>query len=121
MYILYIESKKLAGKVAIVTGASSGIGEATAITLAKEGAKVALAARRLDKLEGVKNQIEQLGGTCICVKTDVSNRSEVTIIILEMIWFIMFNATFNNISIISWRSVLLVEETGENHQPVASH
>jgi hypothetical protein len=33
----------------------------------------------------------------------------------------MFNATFNNISVISWRSVLLVEETGENHQPVASH
>jgi hypothetical protein len=36
-------------------------------------------------------------------------------------WFIVFNATFNNISVISWRSVLLVEETGvpeENHQPV---
>jgi len=32
-----------------------------------------------------------------------------------------FNATFNNISAISWRSVLLVEETGENHRPVASH
>ena len=38
-------------------------------------------------------------------------------------WFMLFNATFNNISVISWRSVLLVEETGvpgENHQPVAS-
>jgi len=38
--------------------------------------------------------------------------------------FIVFNATFNNISAISWRSVLLVEETGvpgENHRPVASH
>ena len=33
----------------------------------------------------------------------------------------MFNATFNNISVISWRSVLLMEETGENHRPVASH
>ena len=33
----------------------------------------------------------------------------------------MFNATFNNISVISWRSVLLVEETGENHRPAASH
>jgi hypothetical protein len=32
-----------------------------------------------------------------------------------------FNATFNNISVISWRSVLLVEETGDNHRPVASH
>ena len=40
------------------------------------------------------------------------------------LWFIVFNATFNNISVISWRSVLLVEETrvpGENHRPVASH
>jgi hypothetical protein len=38
--------------------------------------------------------------------------------------FIMFNATFNNISVISWRSILLMEETrgpGENHQHVASH
>jgi hypothetical protein len=38
--------------------------------------------------------------------------------------FMSFNATFNNISVISWRSVLLVEETGvpgENHRPVASH
>ena len=33
----------------------------------------------------------------------------------------VFNATFNNISVISWRSVLLVEETGKNHRPVASH
>jgi len=33
----------------------------------------------------------------------------------------MFNTTFNNISAISWRSVLLVEETGENHLPAASH
>ena len=39
-------------------------------------------------------------------------------------WFMVFDATFNNILVISWRSVLLVEETGvpaENHRPVASH
>jgi len=39
-------------------------------------------------------------------------------------WFMVFNATFNNISVISWRSVLLLEETGvpgENHRPVTSH
>ena len=41
-----------------------------------------------------------------------------------LVWFLVFNATFNNISVISWRSVLLVEETGvpgENHRPGASH
>ena len=37
------------------------------------------------------------------------------------LWFMVFNATFNNISVISWRSVLLVEETGENLRAVASH
>jgi hypothetical protein len=39
----------------------------------------------------------------------------------DLVWFMVFNATFNNISVISWRSVLLVEETGvpgENHRPV---
>jgi hypothetical protein len=49
-----------------------------------------------------------------------------TIIIWIMVWFgfMVLNATFNNISVISWRSVLLVEETGvhgENHRPVASN
>jgi hypothetical protein len=41
-----------------------------------------------------------------------------------MVWLKVFNATFNNISVISWRSVLLVEETGvpkENHRPAVSH
>ena len=41
-----------------------------------------------------------------------------------LVWFMVFNATFNNISAILWRSVLLFEETGvpgENHRPVASH
>jgi len=43
---------------------------------------------------------------------------------LIFVCFMLFNATFNSISVISWRSVVLVEETGgpgENHQPVASH
>ena len=42
----------------------------------------------------------------------------------DLVWFMVFNATFNNISVISWSSVLLVEETGvpgENHLPVVSH
>ena len=36
-------------------------------------------------------------------------------------WYMVLNATFNNISVISWRSVLLAEGTGENHRSVASH
>jgi len=43
---------------------------------------------------------------------------------MNMVWFMVFNATLNNIPVILWQSVLLVEETGvpgENHRPVASH
>lgn len=68
---------KLKDKVAIITGASSGIGEATARLLASEGAKVVLAARRTDRLENLKNEIESSGATALMVKTDVVKRNEV--------------------------------------------
>jgi hypothetical protein len=45
-------------------------------------------------------------------------------LLFRLVWFMVFNATLNNISVISWQSVLLVEKTqvpGENHRPVASH
>ncbi|KAK3100605.1 hypothetical protein FSP39_022476 [Pinctada imbricata] len=68
---------RLEGKVAIVTGASSGIGKAIATALALEGAKVAMAARRLERLQEHQKQIEAQGGVVTCIKTDVTNRNEV--------------------------------------------
>jgi len=59
----------------VVTGASSGIGCAIAQGLANAGAKVAVAARRMDKLEQVKKAIEDDGGVAIAVETDVTLRS----------------------------------------------
>ncbi len=56
------DAQRLAGDVAIVTGASSGIGEATAEALADAGASVALAARRADELEALADRIESLAG-----------------------------------------------------------
>jgi len=67
----------LSDHVAIVTGASSGIGEATARHLAREGATVVLAARREDQLDKLKDAIEAAGGTALVVPTDVTDRDAV--------------------------------------------
>ena len=66
----------LKGKVAIVTGASSGIGKAIAMKLASSGAKVVMAARRVDRLQEVEATIASQGGVAISVKTDVTKRED---------------------------------------------
>ncbi|MEH1835757.1 MAG: SDR family oxidoreductase [Nostoc sp.] len=65
------------GKVALVTGASSGIGRATAIAFASAGSKVVVASRRLAESEETVRLIKETGGEAIFVKTDVSNAAEV--------------------------------------------
>jgi NAD(P)-dependent dehydrogenase (short-subunit alcohol dehydrogenase family) len=67
----------MSGKVALVTGASSGIGRATAEAFAAQGAKVALAARREDELAGLVNEIKTRGGAATLVRTDVSVAKDV--------------------------------------------
>ena len=63
-------------KVAIITGASSGIGYATALALSKAGAKVAIGARRVDRLEELAKKISAEGGEVFYQKLDVTQRSE---------------------------------------------
>ena len=69
-------AKKLAGKVALVTGASSGIGEATAIALAEEGARVAMLARRSDRLEKLVKRIKDAGGEAVPIVVDLMNEAQ---------------------------------------------
>ncbi len=67
---------RLNGTVALVTGASSGIGEATASALAVEGAAVALVARRAERLEGLASRITGEGGRALVLETDVTRERE---------------------------------------------
>jgi NADP-dependent 3-hydroxy acid dehydrogenase YdfG len=66
----------LADTVALVTGASSGIGEATAKRLAAEGAAVAVAARRRDRLERLVEEIDDAGGRAVAIECDVTDRAQ---------------------------------------------
>ena len=72
-----ITTTPLTGRVAIVTGASSGIGEATAYRLATLGAKVAIAARRTDNLDTLATRISASGGTALPLTLDVTDRPAV--------------------------------------------
>jgi NADP-dependent 3-hydroxy acid dehydrogenase YdfG len=76
---------KLEGKVAIVTGASSGIGEATAIALASNGAQVLLAARRAERLNALAERIEANGGKALPVVTDVTDETQVNNLVQKAI------------------------------------
>jgi NAD(P)-dependent dehydrogenase (short-subunit alcohol dehydrogenase family) len=69
----FLDSFRLDGKVAVVTGASSGLGVSFALALAEAGADVVLGARREDKLAETVAQVEALGRKAIAVRTDVTN------------------------------------------------
>src|ERR1700733_4193833 len=71
-----INTEDLSGTVALVTGASSGIGAATALTLAANGAAVAIAARRKDRLDELAGQIEAAGGRAPTLEADITEEAQ---------------------------------------------
>lgn len=70
-------SINIAGKVVVITGASSGLGEATARLLSAEGATVVLGARRVDRLQSLADELTRRGGKVLVVATDVTDRAQV--------------------------------------------
>jgi NAD(P)-dependent dehydrogenase (short-subunit alcohol dehydrogenase family) len=114
----------LENQVAIVTGASSGIGAAIAQAFAAEGAKVVLAARSVDKIEKMAAEITSSGGSALAVRTDVSDEASVVAL------FEQVGATFSSLDIVvnnagigiggpteeldfqSWRKVMSVNLDG---------
>lgn len=98
---------KISGRVALITGASSGIGAATAVALAKEGAFVALAARRNDRLLALADEIEQQGGQAQVITTDMRDTRQVTKMVETAIarWG-RLDILVNNAGVGYWESVL---------------
>jgi len=76
-----METSNIIGKVVVITGASSGIGESTAKLLASQGARVVLGARRQNRIDAVVKEISASGGKAIAFSTDVTKRSEVEALI----------------------------------------
>lgn len=100
-------------KVVVITGASSGIGEATARHLAGHGAKVVLGARRVERLGALVSDIEAAGGQALAVATDVTNRTDVaTLLDASVKAFGRIDVLINNAGImpLSALEALKVEE-----------
>ncbi len=88
------------GEVAVITGGSSGIGRATALAFAREGAKIALASRRADESEETVRLVRSEGGEAMFVKTDVTKAAEVERLIARTVErYGGLNYAFNNAGI----------------------
>ncbi len=91
----------LSGKTILVTGASSGIGAATALALGRAGAKVALAARRLEALEALAVQIRASGGEVIAIRTDVTVEADIqNAVATTVAHFGRLDGAFNNAGVL---------------------
>ena len=103
--------RELRDKVVVVTGASSGIGRATAEAFARQGCRVVLAARREERLKEVAGGIEERGGQALVVPTDVGDREQVERLVERAVErFGRVDVMLNNAG---WGFYATVEETGE--------
>lgn len=110
----------LTGKVAIITGGSSGIGRATAIAFAREGAKVAIASRRTDEGEETVRLVKEAGSDGFFVKTDVAKAADVSAMVEKTVQqYGRLDYAFNNAGI-EEAPTPLVEQTEETFDQIVN-
>lgn len=111
--------KTFANKVALVTGGTSGIGSATALAFAREGAKVVISGRREKEGNDVVRQIKEKGGEAVFVKTDVSNEADVAALMTKTLSsYGRLDAAFNNAGIEGETGKQTHEQSKENYRQV---
>lgn len=89
--------QSLKDKVVLITGASSGFGASAAILFAREGAKVILAARRLDRLQELVNEIQGQGNEALALQVDIANLAEIKLMVQSALdHYGQINILFNN-------------------------
>ena len=101
----------LTGKVALVTGASSGIGRASALALANQGAKVAVAARRLDKLQALTAEIKNRGREAVALQMDVTKKTDIDTAVAQTVkTFGRLDILLNNAGVAEFAPFLTMTE-----------
>lgn len=101
----------LSGKVALVTGASSGMGRSTAIALANQGAKVVIAARRMEKLVALAAEIKSRGKEALPVQMDITKRTEVDAAVASAVsTFGRLDILVNNAGVLEYSPFLDMKE-----------
>lgn len=107
---------RLENKVAVITGGSSGLGQATALLFAKAGAKVVIANRGVEGGEETVNRIKKTGGEAIFVKTDVSKAAEVEALVTRTVeTYGRLDCAFNNAGT-EGTMALTADQTEENFE-----
>ena len=107
----------LKNKVALITGGTSGIGEAAALQLARAGAKVVVAGRRENEGQAVVKAIEKAGGQALFVKTDVSREADVKALVDKTVArFGRLDFAFNNAGVEGTAGVTTDKQTEENYR-----
>jgi NAD(P)-dependent dehydrogenase (short-subunit alcohol dehydrogenase family) len=105
----------LNGKSAIVTGSSSGIGRSIALYLAKAGANVTLAARRVERLEELAKEIEKMGQKVLPIQTDVTKKEDIQKMVAETVKkFGKVDILVNNAGILEYKNFLEIDDENWN-------